>query len=164
MSPIDNALLVHATGQKLRLTRIKGVSTIQLMISVVLVLTAISTIAAFDFLKDNILTAAVAAGLLFFLLMIAALIRRYIVALAIKGDNLIITDLKQSNTVTSIRSLRTIHSYRLGPFCLTKIVYKLDGVQRKKFIFKRLARQEADPSAIIKSILRKNAKVSQLAS
>ncbi len=164
MSPIDNALLLHETGQKLRLTRIKGISTIQLFISTVLLVSAVSTIAAFDFFKDNLLSAAGAAFALSGMLLVVALIRRYTVALAIKGDNLIITDLKRHSTVTSIRSLKTIRSYRIGSFCLTKIVFKLDGVQRKKFIFKRLIRNEADPSVIIKRILTKHQKRASLAS
>ena len=164
MSPIDNALLLHETGQKLRLTRIKGISTIQLLVSVVLIVSVASTIAAFDFLKDNWVSAGITAFALSVMLIVVALIRRYIVALALKGDNLIITNLKHQSTVTSIRSLKNIRSYRFGSFCLTKIVCKLDGVEYKKFIFKRLMKNEVDPSVIIKRILTKHEKRVSLAS
>lgn len=158
MSPIDHALLLHETGQKLRLTRIKGISTVQLLVSVLLLASVASTIAAFDFLKDNWLSAGITAFALFSMLLSVALIRRYIVALALKGDTLIVTDLKHHSTVASIRSLKNIRSFRLGPFCLTRIVFKLDGIEHKKFIFKRLLKNEADPSVIIKRILTKHEK------
>lgn len=53
---------------------------------------------------------------------------------SIKGDSLILKNVKNQNCVTSLRSIKKLKSKKIGGLILTSIHYKLDGSNRRALL------------------------------
>lgn len=53
---------------------------------------------------------------------------------SIKGDSLILKNVKNQNSVTSLRSIRKLKTQRIGGMIFTFVHYKLDGSNRRALL------------------------------
>lgn len=53
---------------------------------------------------------------------------------SIKGDTLILKSLTHKSSITSVRSIQSVHSYRILGFHVTSLCYVLDGKRKKAIL------------------------------
>lgn len=155
MAPIDSVLIQYETGRQLRLTKIKALNTFYFLLKMMAIVASASVV--FAFFRANLASSTTFffVGATTVLFVVIFFIRRYCNALSIKGDTLILTDIRRKHVVTSIRSIKKLKNFRFSRFSITKMIYNLDGIDRKVILVKLLSANEIEPITVIKTILKK---------
>ena len=78
-------------------------------------------------------------------------VRKQLCAMEVNGDALIISG-GQSDTITDIKSIRTIRSTKIGKQKITQVNFKLDGTERKVML---LTPREDSPGRILTELKKK---------
>lgn len=78
-------------------------------------------------------------------------VRKQLCAMEVNGDTLIISG-GQSDTITDIKSIRTIRSTKIGKQKITQVNFKLDGTERKVML---LTPREDSPGRILTELKKK---------
>lgn len=76
---------------------------------------------------------AISGGFVFLVTVILYYIRKKTNAVALKGDTIILKDMKDKTCVTSVRSVREITTNSVFGIQWTTLKYKLDGIKRSTF-------------------------------
>lgn len=81
-------------------------------------------------------------------------IRNY-TAISVTGDTLILKNFKQKNTVTSLRSIQSVSTKRIGQYRYVRMKYNLDGLSRKAVFVSQTCKGKINPDEFLAQAIRK---------
>lgn len=118
-----------------------------------LLLTGIISGSVLYFLGVTFLTLGISVSIMMVCAAICLYIRNKTKAVAVKGDNLILNSFDNRSLVTSLRSIKSVHTSHLLIFHYTSLQFKLDGIDRKTIMINRPWAVEARPDVLIKKAI-----------
>ncbi len=129
-------------------------NTIKLLNFVLIVLCLLTISSLLYFYKINKTGIALSAVFSLLYLSFYYNIKQYASA-SIKGEMLLLKNIKNENFITELRSIKSIRSFTLFRMNYTSITFKLDGGCHTAKIIKKLENDDIENEKIINSILKK---------
>ena len=118
-----------------------------------LVFTSLITTLFLYLFNINFLTLGISIG--FFVSAVAFIVycQKHTKSVAVKGDSLILNSFKKQSCVTSLRSIKAIHTNTFLGIHWTQMSYNLDGVTRYMIVINRSWAVSSTPEKLVKKAI-----------